>query len=501
VVINAKSLINNKTLKILLVLSILMLVQLILVVIASDSPLEQQIFGRTGRGLGLLTEFSFIIILLASALYARFDNLNLLINGLIFSAIITSIYSIMQANGYDIFAWYSRTNGIIGTLGNPNFQSALSAIALMPAISYFFKRGSKYKIFSILTSLILVYTIYICQSTQGYMLAILTSIPSLLIYFWYKNRNLFKITALLSFVSIIIALFGMLNFGPLSSYLYKYSVKSRGEFFRTGINTSQNNPLFGVGIDSFGDYSTIYKSYQDAMGVNEYTDSAHNYFLNYAANGGYPLSLIYIFIMLFALICFFRLQKKIAKFDIQISLLFSIWIGFQAQSLISPNTIPLQLIGTISNGTLIGLSVWNGIENQKKSFQFDFIKPICILFTVFSIVITFPYFNVDRMQLKSLETNDGLLGIKSALSYPESSLRYQRIGTKLLESNLGAQALEVGRAAVKFNPNSIAAWGLILANSTAPISERKFALEQLLRLDPYDKKIREIEDVFRQQFP
>jgi hypothetical protein len=131
--------------------------------------------------------------------------------------------------------------------------------------------------------------------------------------------------------------------------------------------------------------------------------------------------------------------------------------------------------------------------------SFYFTKPLSVICLFISLILTFPYYNVDRLQLKSLNSNDGLLAVKSALSYPESSLRYQRIGTRLLQSNLGEEALKIGKAATAFNPNSISAWGLILANSTAPISERKEALRQLKRLDPYDKKIKDIEKLFNQE--
>jgi hypothetical protein len=101
------------------------------------------------------------------------------------------------------------------------------------------------------------------------------------------------------------------------------------------------------------------------------------------------------------------------------------------------------------------------------------------------------------MQLKSLKTGDGLLAIASAKAYPESSLRYQRIGNTLLESNLLPQSLEVGRSAVEFNPNSISAWGLILANPSATIEERRRAVEEILRIDPFNKDVLELQKLIK----
>jgi hypothetical protein len=76
--------------------------------------------------------------------------------------------------------------------------------------------------------------------------------------------------------------------------------------------------------------------------------------------------------------------------------------------------------------------------------------------------------------------------------YPQSVVRYQRIGIKLLESNLPQQALDLGRSAVKFNPNSVSSWALILANGAAPIEERELAQREILRLDPFNSEIRNL---------
>ena len=66
-----------------------------------------------------------------------------------------------------------------------------------------------------------------------------------------------------------------------------------------------------------------------------------------------------------------------------------------------------------------------------------------------------------------------------------------------MESNLLPQSLEVGRAAVEFNPNSISAWGLILANDTASIEERRLAVKEILRLDPYNLDVLELEKLIK----
>lgn len=493
VLFNVRFFFTHLRLRILFFLFFCMLIQMIIVMFISSAPIEQQIFGKTGRGLGFLTEISILIITLITIRYVELKNLHYLVNGLVFSVCISSVYSIFQSFGLDLFAWYSRTNGVIGTLGNPNFQSAIAAIAIVPASTYIWQKGLKPKFLSFITCLTLIYTIYICQSTQGYIVATLTILVSLLLYLWYRSRVFFYITSISTVIAGFISLAGMLNMGPLSGFLYKQSVSSRGEFFRTAVYGANDNPFFGVGLDSFGDFSQFYKSAKDYAGINEFTDSAHNYFLQYAVTGGYPLAVFYLFLTLLTLASFIFLQKKLGKFDIKVAAIFSTWVGFQAQSLISPGTIPLILWGSIIGGSIIGLSVLSSQDKYIQSQnQISLFKPFGYLLLFLGLLISYPYFNVDRLQLKSLNTQDATLALKSAQAYPESVLRYSRIGVKLLESGLPNQALEVGRAAVKFNPNAVSAWALILANGSAPIEERKKAQQEILRLDPFNNEIRSI---------
>jgi hypothetical protein len=459
--------------------------------INSSAPIEQQIFGRSGRGLGFITEISLIIIMLSAILHINFEKINLVIFGMVGSALFSSLYSVAQHFGFDLFDWNTRTNGIIGTLGNPNFQSSFASLALIPTLFFIRQKKKSLISFSVISCLIFSYTIYICQSTQGYILVLVSSAIFMLTFTWYKNRTIFFVILLTTFSFTITAILGMLNRGPLSSFLYKTSVKSRGEFWRSAYTATKDNPFFGVGIDSFGDVSTYYKSASDANGVNEFTDNAHNYFLHYASTGGVFLLLFYVMIILITFTCVFVVQKQLGKFDFRLTSLVACLVCFYAQALISPGTISLMVWNYIFAGSIIGLSVSRKSDFPIRSTQITRIIGLC--FMVFSLFITYPLFNTDRLQLKSLRDRDALLAVKVAKSYPESSLRYSKIGVELLKSGLPTQALEVGRAAVKFNPNSISAWALVLANNQAPIEERIKAKEEILRLDPFNPEVKKID--------
>ena len=491
VLVNFKYLIHSKNLRLLSILALIFILQMMLSMLSSSTPFEQQFFGRTGRGLGFITYFSLIIILLASAIFIKKASLNKLLFWLVICSGITSLYSLMQRFGLDFFQWETKTNGIIGTLGNPNFQGSFAAMALVPALVHFWSSRAT-RIYSLIFSFILIITIVACQSTQGYIAALASISIYLLIYAWYKGKSRFYI--LLAFVlpAGLIALGGMLNKGPLAPYLYKISVQSRGEMWRTAFNAANHNPFFGTGLDSFGDFSLLYRDQKTANGIAEFTDNAHNFFLQFAATGGYTLALVYFAIVFLSLHSFIKLQREINKFDKNLTAIFSAWLCFQLQSIISPASISTLTWNFIICGSLIGMSVqgWNTAESKFLNPN-GLIKVVSYFLIILSVLITYPLFNTDRLALKSIRTGDGNLAIVAAKAYPESVIRYSRIGTALLSSGLNSQSLDVARSAVKFNPNAVSAWILILVNESAPKGEREIAKNEILRLDPFNKEVKQ----------
>lgn len=481
--------------KLLVFVSLLIFVDFVLIVTNSPAPIEQQFFGRTGRGLGLATELSLLVIILSACAFIEKSNVNKLLITLVIAVFISSFYSMLQRFGLDIFQWETRTNGIIGTLGNPNFQSSFAAMALVPVLTYYWNRQNG-KILSLILALPLIIVIYFSQSTQGYLTSAASLMLLLVIYCWYKNRLAFFITLFSSLVAGAFTVLGMLNLGPLAEYLYKYSIKSRGEFFRTAIRIIDDNKLFGVGLDSIGDNYLMYRSAEDAKGVGEFTDHIHNIYLNYAAVGGFPLATLQLIITVLALVSFFNMQRRIKHFDKNIVALFCAWTCYQLQSLISPANISMLTWNAIITGSLIGLNATEfnnsrGFSTQKE-LGMQLTKPFSNFLLIIGLIVMLPLFNVDRQVLLASRTGDGTLALRAVQSYPESTIRYSRVGQEFIKSNLAQQALEIGRAAAKFNPNAASAWGLILVNNLAPREERLKAQQELLRLDPFNDEIRSL---------
>lgn len=504
IVENFKHMFKSYILRILLVLSVLFVAQMVAVMFLSSAPFEQEFFGRTGRGLGFLTYISLVILMIASSVKTNIWNLRSIAFAIFVSCIISSLYSILQYSGIDLFEWQSRTNGIIGTLGNPNFQSGFVAMALIPSVM--FLKSTKNSFITIpATIAVFGITLLITESTQGYVaVAAAFSITSL-IYLWFREyKKIFLIGLILTALSSLFAVFGMLNRGPLSYYLYKPSVRSRGEMWQTASDMIKDNPYFGVGLDSLGDYSLKYRNEKTNNGIAEYIDNCHNFFLQFAATGGLPLAIIYIFIVILTLFGFIKIILSMSKFEPFIISLFAAWIVFQLQSIISPATIPTLVWNFVISGSIIGLASNSSIKlsteispnyinkksNKVEKNVFNY-KISGIFLLVSSLFITLPLVNADKMARDANLKGDALLAVKASKKYPESVVRYNLLGADLYQSGLYELSLEIGRSAVKFNPNSYQTWILILVNPEATISEREIAKQALVRIDPLNKVIRD----------
>ena len=493
---NISLMLTSRYHRILAILVLMLLIDGTLILISSTSPIEQLIFGRMGRGLGFLTFFSFIVILMASSIIVKIDNIDLLIKGIVLAGLINGLYVLLQFFKLDIFKWDSKTNGIIGTLGNPNSLSSFIAMTLIPAVVVFWH--SKHRIlFTAIFFPIFLFSIYAGESTQGYIGLVSVVLAFSLIFIWYKNKIVFLFLSLASVIMGVIAIFGMLGHGPLSYYLYKVSVQSRGDFWRSAIATGNSHPLFGVGFDSFGDYSLRYR---DEIAAShpfvEYTDSAHNFYLDYLATGGYPYLFLNILLTILVLRSFLAIQRSNKTFDSKITALFCAWLMIQLQAVINTQSITFISVNAMISGAIIGIA---GSLSQASQFKAEpraelrntsAVNLSSVLLVIIGLIISFPFFNSDRLTVKATNTGNGDLLIKATTSYPQSVTKYSQASRVLLESGLPVPSLYLAQKGVEFNPNSSSLWALILVNQNASIADRQNAKSKILELDPYNDEVK-----------
>jgi O-antigen ligase len=315
------------------------------------------------------------LIALASAVFIRFFNVRRLYFVTFITGVIFASYAFMQTTGKDFIKWNNPYNAIIGTVGNPNFASALMAIMGVVTFTIFFLRQLHliYRIAAGSLSVIFMLLIIQSNSRQG-ILSFLIGVGIFLIIWLFQKGKYFGFTALVGGVVISIsAILGMLQKGPMQDLLYKDSVSVRGYYWRAGIEMFQQNPLFGVGMDRFGAYFKEYREvgYPLSYGFEITSTNAHNTFIQFFATGGLLLGVTYLVLNGFILWQGIVSLKNLRGVNrIYLSGLLSAWIAFHSQSLISIDNIGVSIWGWVLGGAIIGLSISGADSNNNEQKYF-----------------------------------------------------------------------------------------------------------------------------------
>jgi O-antigen ligase len=370
-----RNLINSsKELKILIVLGCLFVLFALVASILTDSKYIAFI-GDTQRRNGFISYLALVIIFIASAVFMRLFNIKRLYIVTYVIASITAVYAFMQTNGKDFVKWNNNYNSIIGTVGNPNFAAALMAVMgiILFSIVFINEFAIYYRVFAGILVILLLGLIIRSNARQGLLAYILGAGVYLVIWIFGKNKKLGLFASFGGVIVFIFSVLGMLQIGPLERFLYKPTVSVRGFYWRAGIEMLKNHPLFGVGMDRYGAYFKEYREvgYPLSYGFDITSSNAHNTFIQLFATGGIFLGLIYILLIGYI---FTRAVIGLRTFTGNNRLLlagvFSAWIAFQAQSLISIDNIGISIWGWVLGGAIVGLSISSNsnVNDDRKYF-------------------------------------------------------------------------------------------------------------------------------------
>jgi O-antigen ligase len=320
------------------------------------------IFGDTQRRNGFLTYLSLSIIMISAALFFRIFNANRIYLTTFFIGIITLGYAILQSSGRDFVNWNNPYNSIIGTVGNPNFAAAVMAIigVLLFSLAFNSDFHKFYRFSGLIITGILYLVIFLSDARQGLLALTLGIGVFLIIYLFNKRKSLGIAASGVGFFAFIFALLGMLQMGPLERFLYKPSVSVRGYYWRAGFEMLKDKPLTGIGMDRYGAYFKEVREvgYPLTYGFDITSSNAHNTFIQFFATGGIFLGISYLLLNLFifkrALV---GLKQASGNKKYLLAGMFSAWIAFHAQSLVSIDNIGIAIWGWLLGGAIIGISI------------------------------------------------------------------------------------------------------------------------------------------------
>lgn len=457
---------------------------------SSQSPKEQLIFGRDGRYNGTLTFVALVILFIISSTISL-NKSSYLIKSIVTSAIVIILYSIIQLLSLDPIKWDTVNIKYFGTFGNPNFLSSFLAISVIPLLALIYKNLKSESIILrlilyIIVNAIVIYLIYKTYSLQGFVVLLFTNFLWLALWFYSKNRLKFlSVTILAVLISSYLGFIGILNKGPFANLLYKSSITSRGDFYRSSIEMTKENWKFGVGADSFGDYYLMYRDVTAANRINaELADSAHNYFLDISASFGVFMLGIYLIMIVMTFISFIRIYKK-RDFDQSLLVLFTIWSGLIIQSLISPLNFTFLIYIFLFSGLILGNRNYQRSTDGAASPRFDLkSKYVTAVGLVSALIVMNPLVQRDHAILvanNAKRLDQLLLAVEK---FPKSTTGYNKV-LVILDSQSDKKLLYLtARKAADFNIRSSAAQMFIFNNTFSSEDEKIKAIKQLIALDP-----------------
>ena len=484
-------------------------------IVNSDAPLTQNLYGAYGRNTAFIAYLLLISVIVSVAVLRQENSFTYLIWGLFGAGLVNVVYCTWVIAFGDFVPWANPYGNILGTFGNPNFVGAFLGLFAASMVAYSLKQGVSIaiRVGVLIVFLITVYAIIDSNAIQGRVVVA----AGLGIVGFYLIRSKFE--ALIAQVVYVIfvgiagtfALLGALQIGPLTKYIYKTSVSLRGEYWQAGWNMGSENPLTGVGFDTYGDWYRRARDTQALIlpGPNTVTNAAHNVPFDVFAFGGWPLFASYLGILALSVIAIIKVTLRNRKYDAVFVTLTTAWLCYQLQSIISINQIGLAVWGWLFGGALIAYEVATrpkidqsqNLQGKGKSTRVVKKKQGEIVVTstliagvgaVIGLLIAVPPYSADSKWRSALASQDAQR-VEAALipGYlnPANSNKYTNAVQLLEASKLFDLALKYALVGADFNPDNFDSWKVLYLITNSSPEEKALALENMKRLDPKNPNV------------
>lgn len=499
--------------RILAIISILFVVQLILVLFFSGSNIGQQFFGVYGRNTGVLAYLTLLLMLFASSQISNEMYLKRFIGMSFVSGLVLILYGQVQYFGLEPFPFVNAysVRSPIGTLGNPDFMSAFMGLMAVIGFTMALNMAFSFLVRSCLAllGLLSIITILETHAKQGQLNFVAGIGVVCVLWLFMTKRFLFgKIVCAVGVFGGGLVFLGLINAGPLASFIYKESLAARGFYWRAALEMLISHPFFGVGMDGFGDW---YRRARSASYVESefltVSDTAHNVFLDIASNGGFPLLGLYLAILGLVIVSIFRVVKRSQGFDVYFAAIVGAWVAYQAQSFVSINQLGLAIWGWVLSGLIIGYEIntkaseagEQGLNKQKHKGRVGKVvtsplssATVASLFTgvlIASFVALPPYIAAAKYY-KALQSGDANVIQAAAYLQPLERTRFLQAAITLRDNKLEGRAIMVLRDATKIYPDFYELWQIWANIPTAAPAEIANANTQLKRLDPQNPDLK-----------
>ena len=494
----------NEIPKILMSASLAFVLCMVSTILFSGAPINQQIWGSFGRNTGFVTYISLISILVGAVVAASKEFYARLLNVFVYSSLLMTAYCTIQFLKLDPIKWSEQ--GVFGTLGNINFLSAYFGMTSLSILALILGKGLTRKM-SLFLGLKVLWDLFLVASTKSIQGLVLFAAGLVFLGFLLVRRlGKYWILgySLLSFVALYFTILGLLNKGPLARFLFQTSVVFRGDYMHAGFVMTLKKPLFGVGMDSYGDWYREVRGQISTLrtGPDRISNTAHNIFLDISSNGGIPLFLCYLALNLFVLFSIIQMLKRYKKIDTVFMALATTWFGYLVQSVASINQIGIGIWGWIFSGAVIGYSRLFNFNPQsltqknprklpKTAVVLDPLEALTLYAGLaLGLIVSLIPLRADAAFRAANDRRDAVK-IKAATEMLGSTSFHSELFLDFtMRNNLVSEVKPTAIRITEKYPRDFFAWRVLSVASESTTQERNQALERAKALDPFNPQLK-----------
>jgi len=315
------------------------------------------IFGEFHRNNGFLSYFAMIILMVSGSLVFNLKSANRYFTFFGIAGLLLSFYGVLQGLGADPVGWRIDYNPFITTLGNPNFTSGflgLSGIAILYLALD--TKDRKSQVIYAIGLLADLYILWRSGSIQGVFGFLIGATVIILVKLWLINKRYGQIGLAAASIAAAPVALAVMNIGPLASKLYQGTLRNRFDYWNAAIGMFKDHPIFGVGIDRFGEYYRQY-AVQDQVVQGQVTDNAHSIYMQILATGGLIAFVPYLLMIVFTTIIGIRAVLNHNQNDkLAISGVLGIWLASISINIVTVDNLGVGVWFWITGGVLIAIS-------------------------------------------------------------------------------------------------------------------------------------------------
>jgi O-antigen ligase len=473
-----------------------------LVLFVSGAPMNQQFWGVFGRNNGYLGYLCLVILLLAAAMVQEKSFYHKLVDVLVLTAVPTTIYAMFQVAGRDPISWSLMAP--FATLGNVNFSSAFFGLASICASVLALAPKQSVYIRALLLVMVVIDLFIILEtgSIQGFMIYVAgMGFVGFFLLRAYKPLRILQIPyLLLGLMGFALTALALNNIGPLARFVFGETILFRFDYWYAGWAMTLKNPIFGVGLDSYGDW---YRQVRGEIATlrttpDRITNTAHNIYLDISASGGLPLIAAYFVLLAYALRAAWRLIRRNESFNPYFVALFSTWIAYLIQAAISINQIGVGIWGWLFTGALIGYEIATRdgptarAERKIKVGGPQLPASLALLGIVgvgVGFLLSFLPFNADAKFKDALQTGNPVDQFTRAKAIGATAYHMELALDTAIKASNEALVGEIVNELLARYPRDFMGWQIRQALASTSPEDRDRAYARLRELDPFNLTI------------